>query len=50
MARLKLLPGHITFIGVYCNERIIFQPCPIKITGAYQNNIAVKVSLIAMNY
>jgi len=47
MARLKLLPGHITFIPVYCNERIIFSACSIKITGAYQNNIAVKVYLIA---
>lgn len=24
MARVKLLPGHITFIGVYCNERTFF--------------------------
>jgi len=42
-----------TFIGpyyvynVYCNDHIIFKACSIKISVAYQNNIAVKLYLIA---
>jgi hypothetical protein len=44
---VETFTGPYYVIGVYCNERIIFSARSIKITGAYQNNIAVKVYLIA---